>query len=135
MVKISTKNIAYATLDYLIGKSGADLENAYKEVVKFLNKKKLISKSGEILKELEKVIDEKDGVVRIKIKSAKDIPENKKKEIEEDIKNKYKMKGVRSEYVTDERLLGGIRIEVGEEILDNTYRNKLNQLAEILISK
>jgi len=135
MAKISIKNTAFAIHEYLGNKTGADLENAYRNVSKFLKNKKLLSKSDEVLQELGKLIDEKEGIVRVKVKSAYTVPEHKQKEIEENIKNRYKTKGVKSEYTIDENLLGGVRLEVGEEVQDNTYRNKLNQLEKILINK
>jgi F-type H+-transporting ATPase subunit delta len=135
MAKISVQNIAQAISDFTKGKSGSDLDIACKETLKFLNKKKLLNRSNEILDSVGKIIDKEDGVVRIKVLSAKNLDGHQKKEIEENIKQKYGAKEIVSEYMEDKELLGGMKIIIGEEILDTTYRNKLNQLATHLINK
>ncbi len=135
MAKISVQNIAQAIAGHAKGKSGGELDVAVKETLTFLNKKKLLNRSGEILDAVGKIIDKEDGVVRIKVLSAKSLDGHEKKEIEENIKQKYGAKEIVSEYMEDKDLLGGMKIIIGEEILDTTYRNKLNQLATHLINK
>lgn len=129
MAKISVQNIAQAIAGHTKGKSGGDLDVAVKETLNFLNKKKLLNRSDEILDAVGKIIDKEDGVVRIKVLSAKSLDGHEKKEIEDNIKQKYGAREIVSEYLEDKDLLGGMKIIVGDEILDTTYRNKLNQLA------
>ena len=124
MSKISIKNIAEAIYD---------TKAEPKTVVKFLHRKGLLSKSEEILQALEKMEHKAKGIVKMKVKSAVKIPDSKKKELEEKLKIKYKAKEVLSEYFEEKSLLGGMKIEVGEDIMDFTYRNKLNQLEKHLI--
>ena len=83
--------------------------------------------------EIEKIIDKKNGILKIKVKSAKKIPDDKRKELESQMIEKYKAKGIESIYLEDKHLLGGMRIEIGEEVMDMTYRNKLNQLSKFLL--
>ncbi|MCX6753278.1 MAG: F0F1 ATP synthase subunit delta [Candidatus Nomurabacteria bacterium] len=135
MSKISIQNIAQAIASHTAGKAGADLERANKDTIQFLSKKKLLGRSDEILDAVGKIIDKEDGVVRIKVLSAKSLDGHDKKEIEENIKHKYGAKEIVSEYLEDKDLLGGMKIIVGDEILDTTYRNKLDQLATHLINK
>lgn len=135
MSKISINNIAQAIADHTKDKFGADLEMAYKDTLSFLNKKKLLSRSDEILEAVGKILDKENGIVRIKVASAKKIENHEQKELEENIKTKYGAKEIVSEYMEDKDLLGGMKIIIGEEILDTTYRNKLNQLATHLINK
>jgi F0F1-type ATP synthase delta subunit len=92
MAKISVQNIAQAIAGHTKGKSGGDLDIAVKETLTFLNKKKLLNRSDEILDAVGKIIDKEDGVVRIKVLSAKSLDGHEKKEIEEFIKKKYKQK-------------------------------------------
>ena len=123
MSKISIKNIAEAIYE---------TKAEPKAVVHFLDKKGLLSKSKEILEELEKLEYKEKGIVKIKVSSAKHLSEHKQKELEHEIKEKYKAKHIVSEYFEDKSLLGGMKIEVGEDVLDTTYRNKLNQLEKHL---
>ena len=133
MAKISTKNIAVSIYEATDGKSGATLDVAIKNIVNFLNNKNLLSQSPQILAELERIIDKKDGRVKMKVTSASDVGSEKKLALEDKIKTKYKAKEVVSEYLEDKNVLGGMKIEVGEDMMDYTYRNKLNQLEKHLI--
>ncbi len=53
--------------------------------------------------------------------------------IEKEIKEKYKAGKVISEFFQKEELLGGVRVEVGDEVLDTTYKTKLQKLENFLI--
>lgn len=135
MAKISIKNIAEAIEAETQGKTGAELSTALKNSVKFLHKKGMLSQSGQVLEMLEKNINKKNGIVKMRVRSAKEVPEAKRKELEAKLKEKYKAKEIVSEYFEDKYLLGGMKIEVGEEVMDLTYRNKLDQLEKHLIQR
>ena len=135
MAKVSIQNITDGIYEATAGKTGKDLELALKNTVQFLNKKNLLSQSEAILSELEKLINKKEDRIKIKVRSAIHISESKRHELEHEMKEKYKAKHVESEYFEDKNLLGGMKIEVGEDVLDSTYRNKLNQLEKVLIQK
>lgn len=126
MSKISIHNIAIAIYESTASP---------KEVVRFLNKRRLLSKSEEILNELEKVIYKEKGIIKMKVESATELSEHKQKELEHEMREKYGAKHIESEYFENRSLLGGIKIEIGEEVIDTTYKNKLDQLATHLINK
>lgn len=133
MAKISPNKIAYAIYEATLGKSGSELSAMLKNSVKLMKNKKLLNKSDDILKALEKLIDKKEGRIRMKVISAKALDKNQKDRIESEIKVKYKAKEVKSEYIEDKEKLGGIRVEVGDEVTDDTWRNSLLKLEKELI--
>lgn len=133
MTKISTKKLAEAIYDATLGLSSADSANMVKNIAVMLKNKKMLGKSEEILKHLQDIIDQKSGIVRARISSAKVVSEKEKKELENELKEKYKAQEIISEYFEKKELLGGMKVEVGNEVWDNTYRNKLNQLSKLLI--
>lgn len=135
MSKISIKNLVKAIEMETEHKSGASLTDTLKNIVLFLNRKKMLNKSKEILEELEKEIDKKHGRIKMKVKSAVKLDDTNKKNLEHEMRIKYQAKEIESHYMEDRNLLGGLRIEVGEEVIDTTYRNKLNQLEKHLINK
>lgn len=132
MTKISTKNIAEAVYKATEGKSGEDLKAVLRRSTQILSRKRLLGKSEEILQALQSILDKKNRTVRMKVISAKRIGNLEKHELAEEIKKKHKAHEVVGEFFENEDLLGGIRVEVGEEVLDNTYRNKLNKLNKFL---
>lgn len=133
MANISIKNIARAIYESSSLKEGAELDIVSKKAVSLISKKHLMSKSKEILNQLEKISDKSDGVIRAKISSRIKIDKKIVDEIEDFIKKKYKAKNTVLEFMVDEKLLGGIIIQVGDEIIDTTIKNKIKKLQNYLI--
>ncbi len=134
MATISINNMARAIYDSSQGKEGAELDAVTKNAVDLISKKHLMSRSKEILSSLEKIVDKKDEVVRAKISSRVKIDKKIVDEIEDFIKKRYKAKNTILEFMVDETLLGGIKIEVGDEIIDTTLKNKIKKLQNYLIN-
>ena len=133
MAKISPKNIAEAIYKATEGKSGQDLAITVKRSAQLLADKRLLTKSGEVLKALQNIFDKKTGTVRAKVTTAKSLGNEKQAKIKNEIKEKYKAKAVEGEFFENKELLGGMRVEVGDEVLDNTHRNKLKKLEKFLM--
>lgn len=133
MAKISPKNIAEAVYGATEGKSGQDLAFVLKRSVKILKEKHMLGKSDEVLYALQNIFDKKTGTIRIKITTAKSMEHQGRRKLENEIKEKHKAQNVISEFFEKEELLGGMRIEVGDEVLDNTYRSKLQELEKFLM--
>ncbi len=134
MSKISTKNIALAIHESTKGKTDGALHKSVADVVEYLAKKRLLSKAPDILKQLEKIIDKEEGTVQAKITYKKSPPRKIIDDLEEMLKKRYKAKTILVEEKEDKNVLGGIKIEVGDEILDLTLKNKMNQLENYLIT-
>ncbi|MDQ3075687.1 MAG: F0F1 ATP synthase subunit delta [bacterium] len=133
MSKISPKNFAEAVHEATHGKSGAELELVLKRAGKILKNKRLLGKSKEILVALQGIVDKKTNTVRMKVTTAKKITQEERSKIEARIKEKYKAEKVVSEFFEKEELLGGMRVEVENEVLDNTYWARLQKLEKFLI--
>jgi F0F1-type ATP synthase delta subunit len=69
MATLSTRTIAHAIYESTKDKSGSDLHDVLKNSVEILSKKKMLSKSDDILEKLEEIIDHKEGVTRAKVTS------------------------------------------------------------------
>lgn len=132
MAAISNKNIAEAI--YLASKDKNHEEQSLisKKVVNFLVKKRLLSKTREILLFLNKIINEHEGRVEAKVWSAEKISEKTNKEITQTLARRYSAKEVTLVENLDKKLLGGLKIEVNDEVVDLTIRNKIEKLQEYL---
>ncbi|OGI95187.1 hypothetical protein A2917_00855 [Candidatus Nomurabacteria bacterium RIFCSPLOWO2_01_FULL_42_17] len=135
MSKVSPKNIAEAIYEATEGKSGASLAPAIKNSVQILHSKRMLGKSEEVLKELQNIFDKKTGTIRAKITTGRDLGTEERKRIESEIKENYKGKSVVSEFFKKEELLGGVRIEVGDEVRDSSYKNQLEKLKNFLMQE
>jgi len=130
---ISPKKIAEAIYEAAKDKRDGELMQVIKRSVQVLDKKRMLGKSEEVLSALSNIVEKKEGIVRMKVTTAKSLSGEEKKKLENEIKEKYKASSVISEFFEKEELLGGMRVEVGDEVWDATYRNKLHQLEKFLI--
>ncbi|MFA6257401.1 MAG: F0F1 ATP synthase subunit delta [Candidatus Paceibacterota bacterium] len=133
MTKISSKNIAEAVYEATENKSGQDLAVALKRSAQMLKDKRMLGKSDEILSALQNIFDKKTGTIRIKITTAKDMGREEKSKLERELKERYKAQNIVSEFFEKKELLGGVKIEVGDEVIDSTYKNKLQELEKFLM--
>ena len=131
---ISNNDIAHAI--YLASKDKSKEEQSliFKNVIKFLVKKKKIAKVPDILLRLGKIINNYENRIVGKIFSKEKITETQNKEINQILARRYSVKEVSMVPHLDEKLLGGLKIEVNDEALDLTIKNKLEKLQEHLIS-
>lgn len=135
MTKISPKNIAEAVYNATKGKSGHELDSLMKRTVQVLHSKRLLGRSEEVLQALQNMIEESTGAVRAKVTTAKILGSGERKKLEHEIKEKYKAEHVVGEFFEKAELLGGVRVEVGDEVWDNTYKSKLNKLEKFLMKQ
>lgn len=134
MATLSTKHIAQAIYESAKNKSGAELESALANVVVFLAKKNLLSKTSEILKHLEHAQDTDQHILRAKILSKTPLSKDITDKLTETLKKKYAVRDVILKPKEDLSLIGGIRIETNDEVIDLSLKNKLNQLQTHLLT-
>ena len=111
-----------------------DSRHRYEKVVEFLYRQRLLSKSPEILSQLKKIINQEEGRVEAKVSSAKKMNHQIKVELEHFLKKRYSAREIIFEEYLDPGLLGGLKLEVNGEIIDLSFKNKIRQLQEFLIS-
>ena len=135
MTTISNNDIARAI--YLVSKdkTNAELHDISNKVLKFLARRRLLSKSKEILERLDIMINHENGRIVVKVSSAKILKEKFKKELIFFLKKHYGAKEVVILEKIDEKLLGGVKIELNDEIIDLTVKNKIKKLQEHLTKK
>jgi F-type H+-transporting ATPase subunit delta len=134
MASISIKNLACAIYESSLNKDGVALDSILEKSVVFMRDKNLLGKKKEILEALENIINKESGIIKVKIHSNEKLKEGAKKEIEEFIKKKYKIHEVLIEEKVDSKLLGGMKLEIGDEIIDTTLKGKIHQLQNYLIT-
>ena len=133
MATISINNLARAIYESSKNKDGAELDAVSKKIINLILKKHLMSRSKEILNKLEKLVDKNEEVVRVKVSSRAKLEKGITDEIEDFIKKRYKAKNTVLEFNVNPKLLGGIKLEVEDEVIDMTLKNKVNRLKEFLI--
>jgi F-type H+-transporting ATPase subunit delta len=135
MATLSNNDIARAI--YLVSKDKTEIElrEINTKIIEFLTRKRLISKVPGILEKLNKIINHEEEKLEVKISTKTKLKEEVKKELIFFLKERYKVKEIVLTERLDEKLIGGMKIEIGDEIIDLTVKNKIKKLEEHLIRK
>ena len=133
MTTISNNDIARAIYLSLKDKKGVEFSVGLKRVVDFIYRKHLLLKVGSILSSLREIINKEEGVIIVKVSSTQKLEDHSRKSLIHLLKKRYLTKEVNLIEELNEKLLGGIRIEVNDEVIDLTTRNKVIKLQEYLV--
>lgn len=134
MATISINNLARAIYESSLDKNDVELQTISRDIVNLISEKHLMNKSEDILDKLQILVDKNEDTVRAKISSKEKINEKTKNEIEEFIKKRYKAKNIILTFENNDKLLGGIKIQIKDEIIDMTLKSKINRLKNYLIT-
>lgn len=132
MATVLNNNIAEAIYLASTEKDQAKQPIFFKKVVQFLVKKRLLSQAPDILFRLNKIIDNKEGRIIARVSSVEKINEVAKKELIHNLSKHYAGKTIVLEEKLNPKLLGGYKIEVEDEVIDLTIKNRINALQEYL---
>ncbi len=135
MSKLSTKQVAEAIYASAKNKTGAELSSALQNAVEFLAKKNLLGKAPEIIRHVKRISDAEHGILRAKVLSKTPLTKTETAKVESLLEKRHKGKGAVLEWKEDKGLLGGIRIETEDEVLDLSLKNKVNQLQNYLLKQ
>lgn len=135
MTTLSNNDIARAI--YLVSKdkTPAELGEINNRIIKFLVRRRLLTKTKNILEKLDEIINKEKEKIVVKVLSAQKLKEELKKELIFFLKERYKAKEIILTEILDGKLFGGIRLEINDEIIDLTVKNKIKKLQEYLIRK
>lgn len=125
MKSISTKNLAEVLLQ--------DENLSMKDFVAFLAKKKMLGDADEIIQKYKVLYNHKHNIVEATVTLIERLPEKKRLDLREALKKKYKAREVHMLEKVDARLIGGIKIQVGDEVYDSSLKNALRQLETQLL--
>lgn len=90
-------------------------------------------KSEIIFDKLHAIQNKYNGIVEANVKSKHKLSPSSLHEIKHFLKKHYKAEKIEIEEEIDKSLIGGIKIEVGETLIDMTLRRELDQLQKHLL--
>lgn len=128
MANISYNDIAKAIYIGSKNKDNKEMSLFVDNTVKFLTRKKLLSKSKNILDKLENLLNKDKGLIKAKISTSEKMNDIFKKDINSFLLKKYNAKEVEMIEIVDSKYIGGVKIEVDDEVIDLTIFNKLKKL-------
>lgn len=133
MSAISNNDIARAIYLLTKGKGHVEQADISKKVIKFLFRRRLLSKAPQILSQLGKIINKEESRVEAKVLSVEKLNHQMKLHLEQALKKRYSAKEIVLNESLDARLIGGLKIEVNDEVIDLSIKNRIEKLQEYLI--
>ena len=128
-----TIELAQVLLEMTDGVHEAEQKKALKEFAAYLHKKGLLKKADAILAEYQRLYNAKHGIVEALVTLTARLPEKDKHALSEALKKKYDAKAVHIEEKVDQRLIGGMKIQIGDEVFDSSIANSHRQLQAQLL--
>jgi len=132
-MKVNTKNYAIALYDATKKSKAEELKLFIKNFVKILAAKNLIGLAPKIIADFNQHYDDTEGIIEVKITSALELSEAEKKEIKNQIKNLTK-KEVELKTIIDKELIGGIKINFADNLIDGSLKTQIQNLKKQLLT-
>ena len=108
------------------------LNTLFKNFLNFLIKKRRFFFIERILKSFIETCSKKRGELKAELRSAKNLSSDEITKITELLTKNFNSK-IRLNYKYDESLIGGLVIQVGSTMIDNSIKNKLQQIENTMI--
>lgn len=124
---LTAPKVAGLFISILSGKLSGDAENLVRVLAEY-NRLELLP---EIRDQYEILKDEREGVVEAEIQSAFEIPDAQLQDLVSRLEKKFGRK-VRARVTLDKELIGGVRVVVGDKVIDGSARAQLGALENAL---
>ncbi len=126
---VSAKQLGELFLEIGRSKFNAEARN----LMMLLTENKRIAVLSQISQLFEQLKAQHEGVLEARIVSAFAMESKQLKKLIDDLEQKFKRK-IEAQVSVDPELIGGIKVEIGDEILDASVRGKLEAMAVALKS-
>jgi len=126
---VSAKQLGELFLEIGRNKFNSEARN----LMMLLAENKRITVLSQISQLFEQLKAQHEGVLDAKIVSAFTMENKQLKKLIDDLEQKFKRK-IEAQVSVDPELIGGIKVEIGDEILDASVRGKLEAMAVALKS-
>ena len=131
---ILSKRIANNDKNKILTSSiGSLIDKSVIEFILLLSKYKSIKQLSKIVQLIETNYKDRQGIINVDIISTTELDSSLIESITSTIKSKYSKKAIVNK-VIDEKLIAGLKLKIGNTILDGTVASKLKKLKNNLIN-
>jgi F-type H+-transporting ATPase subunit delta len=134
MNKLKPKDFAELLLEMTENHSEDKQKEYLKEFVALVFKKRMQGKINEIIAEYRKLYNAKHGIVEATVTLTDRLSEATRLKLREALKKKYKAREVHMLEKVDQRLIGGMKVKVGDTVHDASLGHVLTQLHKQLVA-
>ncbi|OGY49031.1 MAG: ATP synthase F1 subunit delta [Candidatus Buchananbacteria bacterium RIFCSPHIGHO2_02_FULL_45_11b] len=132
-MKVNTKAYAIALYETIKDAKGEQSKTAIANFVALLAKKNLLPSANKIMADFTRHYNQAEGIAAITAETAKALSSEEKDEL---IKNLKKITGkeIELETAVKPELIGGLKLKIGDALIDGSWQNQLSTLRKKLIS-
>lgn len=127
-MKVTTKKYAQLLLELTENKSEADIKVEIKKFIQLLIQKNQIKNYSHIIDDFSHLWNQKNNIIEAEVTTAHPISPEVQSQIEKFIQNKTKGNKIIIKNNIDPKVISGAIIKYGNRILDNSLKNKINEL-------
>ncbi|HCZ49352.1 MAG TPA: F0F1 ATP synthase subunit delta [Gammaproteobacteria bacterium] len=125
--KVSVEQVTQVVLAALPGDVSPVLQGLLQTVVE----NDRLAAMGEIARQFQALVDERAGVARATVYSAFELSSEQLQQIEQTLSARFG-RTLEARPVVDRDLIGGVRVVVGDQVLDASVRSRLEQMRTAL---
>lgn len=114
---------------------GEDTDVLFLNFVQILIDKERVNYIQDILENYKTLLNEYKNIVLIKVTSAIELEDEEIEKIKEKYKKDYKDSKIEVQNIVDKDILGGLKIQIGDKIIDATLKTKLKGLKEYILNR
>lgn len=86
-----------------------------------------------IYEEFVRLAEEKQNILSMDIMAAAPLEDRQIEGIREKFRKLYKASSVKASVIIDKSLVGGVRVRIGDKLMDGSIKGRLKELQEILL--
>jgi F-type H+-transporting ATPase subunit delta len=131
-MKVTPKQYAEALYESVKGKNEEEVKAVIKNFSQLLLARRQAAKLDEIIKYFLEIVDEKEGRVKVKIKTAHPLDTQTVEEIKKYLLNFLGVREIILNIEITPRILGGVIIQYKDKVIDGSLRGRLEKLGEIM---
>ncbi len=131
-MRSSTKQYAQALYELTKDKPESEVSVVSEKFIRNLKQSGILNKIEEIIQYFKEIYNKENSIIEAKIFTGRELS----KEIVDNIKNvlmkKYDAEKIETKVKVDKSLRGGIKIIVGEDVIDNSVLGRLQKLKQAM---
>ncbi len=133
MNRLTTKEIARLVYESTKGKKEEGIGKAMPKIAQMVVRFGMQEKVNAIISEFEKIWLEKEGMLKVKIEVVEKLDKEAIEKIRDFVSKSEKVvkEKVLIEEMTNPQIKGGIRLQIGDKVFDQTIEGKLEKMRKL----
>ena len=132
-MKTTIKQYAQALYKLTKDKSQKEIDVVLEKFVANLKSEQKLKTIEQIVKQFVEIYNKENRIISARVLTGRKIDEDTIENIKNKLKEKYQAEKIELETMIDKKLKGGIKIIVGEDILDGSIAGRLAKLKNSLV--